>query len=231
MRTVDQARELAAMMAAIGDQAGKPTSVLITDMNQPLGLAVGNALEVEEAIKVLRGEVTGDLKRVALALAAEMLVAAGLSESIDRAEARLEEALSSGEALQRLQRMIELLGGDPRVCQDSALLPRAAETVRLEADRAGYLCRIDTMAIGQAAQLLGAGRATKADAIDPAVGLKMKVRLGDRIEAGMQVAELHVNRREHLEEAIGKVRTSLAIDEQIPRASELIYDRIRSGEG
>jgi hypothetical protein len=182
-------------------------------------------------IEVLRGEVTGDLKRVALALAAAMLVAAGLSESIERAEVRLEESLNNGEALQRLQRMIELLGGDPRVCDDPVLLPRAAETVRLESNRAGYLSHIDTLGIGQAAQLLGAGRATKDDAIDPAVGLKMKVRLGDRIEAGMHVAELHVNRREHLEEAIGKVRTSLVIDDQIPRASELIYDRIKSGEG
>ncbi|MBT8347788.1 MAG: thymidine phosphorylase [Desulfofustis sp.] len=230
MRSVDQARTLAAMMASIGRQANKPTSVLITDMSQPLGQAVGNALEVEEAIQVLRGEVTGDLKRVALALAAEMLVAAGLSEGIDRAEARLEAALNNGDGLQRLQRMIELLGGDPRVCDDSALLPRAAETVMLKADRAGYLIDIDSVGIGQAAQLLGAGRSTKDDTIDPAVGLEVKVRLGDRIEAGMPVAELHVNRRDHLEAAVEKVRGSLTVDDQIPRAPELIYARIRSRE-
>ena len=228
MRSLDQARELAAMMAAIGRQAGKPTSVLITDMNQPLGQAVGNALEVEEAIRVLRGEVTGDLQKVALALAAEMLVAAGLSEGGDQAEARLEESLSKGEGLQQLRTMIELLGGEPRVCDDPGLLPRAAETVTLEADQAGYLVRVDTMGIGQAAQLLGAGRATKDDSIDPAVGLKMKVRLGDRIEPGMVVAELHVNRRQHLEEAIDRVHRSLVVDGRTLQPSELIYDRIRS---
>ena len=228
MRSLDQARELAAMMAAIGRQAGKPTSVLITDMNQPLGQAVGNALEVEEAIRVLRGEATGDLQKVALALAAEMLVAAGLSEGVDQAEARLEESLSKGEGLQQLRTMIELLGGEPRVCDDPGLLPRAAETVTLEADQAGYLVRVDTMGIGQAAQLLGAGRATKDDSIDPAVGLKMKVRLGDSIEPGMVVAELHVNRRQHLEEAIDRVHRSLVVDGRTPPPSELIYDRIRS---
>ena len=228
MRSLDQARELAAMMAAIGRQAGKPTSVLITDMNQPLGQAVGNALEVEEAIRVLRGEATGDLQKVALALAAEMLVAAGLSEGVDQAGARLEESLSKGEGLQQLRTMIELLGGEPRVCDDPGLLPRAAETVTLEADQAGYLVRVDTMGIGQAAQLLGAGRATKDDSIDPAVGLKMKVRLGDRIEPGMVVAELHVNRRQHLEEAIDRVHRSLVVDGRTPQPSELIYDRIRS---
>jgi pyrimidine-nucleoside phosphorylase len=231
MRSLDQAQELAAMMAAIGRQAGKPTSVLITDMNQPLGQAVGNALEVEEAIEVLRGEVTGDLKKVALALAAEMLAAAGLSEGVDQAEARLEEALNKGEGLQCLGKMIELLGGDPRVCDDPASLPRAAETLTLTADRQGYLVGIDTMGIGQAAQLLGAGRATKDDDIDPAVGLRMRVRLGDRIEVGMPVAELHVNRREHLDKAIDKVLGSLAVDELTPPPAELIYDRIRGGEG
>ena len=230
MRTFDQAKELAAMMAAIGRQAGKPTTVLITDMNQPLGQAVGNALEVEEAIQVLRGEVTGDLKRVALALAAEMVVAAGLSDGVVQAEIMLEQAINSGEGLQRLQKMIEVLGGEPRVCDDTALLPRAAETVTLKAGRTGYLAHIDTTGIGQAAQLLGAGRATKDDDIDPAVGLKMKVRLGDRIEAGMVVAELHVNRREYVEEAMEKVHGSLVVNEHSPQPSKLIYDRIRSGE-
>jgi thymidine phosphorylase len=127
--------------------------------------------------------------------------------------------------------MIELLGGDPRVCDEPALLPRAAETVMLKADRAGYLNHMDTMGIGQAAQLLGAGRATKDDVIDPAVGLKVKVRVGDRIEAGMVMAELYVNRRDHLEAAIEKVHGSLTVDDRIPQEAELIYKRIRSREG
>jgi pyrimidine-nucleoside phosphorylase len=101
----------------------------------------------------------------------------------------------------------------------------------LKADRAGYLNHVDTMGIGQAAQLLGAGRATKDDVIDPAVGLKVKVRVGDRIEAGMVMAELYVNRRDYLEAAIEKVHGSLTVDDRIPQEAELIYERIRSREG
>ncbi len=229
MQSVEEARELAEMMVSIGEQAGKPTSVLITDMNQPLGRAVGNAVEVEEAIRVLRGNGAGDLQTVALALAAEMLVAAGLAASDSEAENKLQEALESGEGLRRLQQMIELLGGDPLVCCDPGRLPRAAETVIIRASRSGYVDRIDTAGIGGAAQLLGAGRAAKEDIIDPAVGLEMRVRLGDRIEEGEEIARLFVNRKENLNLSANQVSGSISIGEEPVQLAPLIHDRIRSG--
>ena len=228
MQSIDQARKLAAMMVAIGERAGKPTSVLITDMNQPLGRSVGNSLEVEEAIRILRGETGGDLPTVALALAAEMLVAASLAENLVQAEARLQQALDAGDGLRRLQRMIELLGGDPRIGDDPSLLPQAAETVTVRAAATGYVARIDTAGIGLAAQLLGAGRATKDDSIDPAVGLKMQVRLGDSIEEGEELGRLFINHRENLDQAADMVRESVAIADKPEQMSPLIHDRIRS---
>ena len=230
-RSIEEARKLAAMMAAIGERAGKPTTALITDMNQPLGRAVGNALEVEEAIRVLRGETAGDLHTVALALAAEMLVAARLADNLAEAGARLQAALEAGDGLRRLQRMIELLGGDPRIGDDPSLLPRAAETVTVRAAATGYVSRIATAGIGHAAQLLGAGRATKDDAIDPEVGLKMQVRLGDSIKEGEELGRLFINRRENCERAANLVRESVAVADQPPPMSPLIHDRIRSGGG
>lgn len=230
MQSVDQARELAVMMAAIGRQAGKATAVLITDMNQPLGRAVGNALEVEEAIRVLRGEMHGNLRTVALALAAEMLVAAGLTDSLGAAETRLEQTLTSGDGLRCLQRMFELLGGDPRVCDDPSLLPQAVDRVTVRATKSGWVTRIDTAGIGLATQILGAGRAVKDDAIDPAVGLKMRVRLGDQIGQGEELASLYVNRKDHLERAAEMVHRAVAVIDQPVALEPLIHDRIRSGE-
>lgn len=229
MQSVEEARQLAEMMVSIGEQAGKATSVLITDMNQPLGRAVGNAVEVEEAIRVLRGDGAGDLQTVALALAAEMLIAAGLAADDSEAENKLEMALESGEGLRRFQQMIELLGGDPLVCSDPGRLPRAAETVTIKAGRSGYVNRIDTAGIGGAAQLLGAGRAAKEDVIDPAVGLEMQVRLGDRIEEGEEMARLFVNRKENLKRAINQVKGSILIGDEPVQLVRLIHDRVRSG--
>lgn len=229
MQNVGQALELAGMMAAIGAQAGKPTSVLVTDMNQPLGRSVGNALEVAEAMAVLRNESEGDLKQVALTLAAEMLVVSGLVGNRREAESKLDRALGSGEGLRRLQKMIELLGGDPRVCSDTSLLPRAAEEVTVRAESSGRVHRIHTTGIGCAAQLLGAGRAAKEDVIDPAVGLKMRVRLGDNIQKGEEIGRLYVNRRDNLEQAAEHLRSSVAIGDQPVEKVVLIHERIRSG--
>ncbi len=226
MRRLEPARELARMMVGVGTTAGRCTSALVTDMNQPLGRAVGNALEVEEAIEVLRGETGGDLKTLSLALGAEMLTRGGLAENSKEATQKLEAALDSGEGLVRLQQMIELMGGDPRVCDDTTLLPRPAETVELKARSSGYVAEIATDGIGRAAQLLGAGRAAKEDRIDPAVGLKLDVRLGDELSSGERIGTLFVNDRRNLERAIETLQRSIVISEQRIAAPPLIHDRI-----
>ncbi len=227
MKEVEDARDLAQIMVAIGNQAGKPTSALITDMNQPLGMMVGNALEVNEAIEVLSGETEGDLKTVSLALAAEMLVSAGLAENQTEADGQLQEALVSGYGLQRLAQMIELLGGDPNVCADTSLLPEAAETVSVRAQSSGYVNQIETAGIGFTALLLGAGRAAKEDRIDPAVGVKIGVRLGDRIDKGDELGRLFVNKRNDLDRAVEHLRSSIVLSEERPAPPALIHERIR----
>lgn len=228
MRNIEQARELAQMMTAVGRAAGKRTSALVTDMNQPLGRSVGNSLEVQEAIEVLRGEKCEDLKKVSLALAAEMLVCGKLAENMEGAVHKLEAAIASGAGLERLEQMIELMDGDPAVCSDTTLLPQAAETVELRARSAGFVSEIATDSIGRAALLLGAGRAAKEDKIDPAVGLKLTVRLGDEIRVGDEIGRLFVNDRGNLDRAIETVYRSIAITDQRRVPPALIYDRMTS---
>ncbi len=226
MRSIDQARELASMMTGVGREAGKRTAALVSDMNQPLGRAVGNGLEVEEAIEVLRGERDGDLKTLSLVLAAEMLVCGGLAENREEAVAQLESALDSGTGLERLELMIELMGGDPSVCTDTNLLPQAAEEIVLSARLGGSVVRIATEDIGRAALMLGAGRAVKEDRIDPAVGLKLAVRLGDEVNAGDEIGRLFVNDRRNLERAVELMHRSIVVEERRIDSPPLIYDRI-----
>jgi len=221
------AEELARMMVEIGRRAGKPTSALITDMNQPLGLAVGNALEVAEAIESLRGDRSGDLADLSLALAAEMLVAGGLAATGAEASRQVREALESGRGLQRLARMIELLGGSPQVCEDTSLLPRAAEEVAVVVERSGFVGDIMTADVGRAAMLLGAGRAAKNDPIDPAVGLKLQVRRGDPVQAGDEIGRLYVNSRANFERAQALLLSSVCISDAPPQKKPLIYRQVR----
>jgi pyrimidine-nucleoside phosphorylase len=227
MDQLDAARELAGLMVAIGLRAGHRTSALVTDMNQPLGRAVGNALEVQEAIAILRGECGGDLKSLSLELAAEMLLNAELAGSRETAMAELESALGSGRALQHLGQMIQLLGGDPRVCSDPSILPRAAEEVVVRAESGGFINQIRTAQIGSAALLLGAGRTKKDAPIDPAVGLKMEVRLGDRVHPGDALVRLYVNDRNNLQGAVEQIQAAVLVGEQRVEPPPLIYEYIR----
>ena len=193
MRTLEDSIELARAMVDIGRLAGKPTQALITGMDQPLGTHVGNALEVKEAIDVLAGRAGGDLLTVSLALGSRMLVAGGRADTLAGAETALRGALESGAGLATLRAMIEAQGGDGRVTEDVTLLPQATLHIAVPAPADGYVADMDTVAIGQAAQLLGAGRLSKADEIDLAVGLVMRARIGDRVSAGQPLAVLYAN--------------------------------------
>ena len=184
MPTLEKSLELARAMVDIGCRAGRKFSALVTDMDQPLGLYIGNALEVEEAIQVLSGRVQGPLKEVSLQLGGHMLVGAGLAQDMDQAAGMLEGAIQSGAGLNKLGDMIEWQGGDRRVVEDTGLLPKAPAVESLPSPATGYLSRMDTAAIGNAARALGAGRMRKGDPIDPAVGLVMKARLGGLCRKG-----------------------------------------------
>lgn len=230
MHTLEASIELAQAMVNIGAQAGKPILALVTGMDQPLGTHVGNALEVKEAIDILAGRAGGDLLTVSLELGSRMLVAAGIAENVQDGKARMTQALRSGAGLAKLREMIEAQGGDGRVCEETAYLPHAAYRIDVPAPREGYVARMDTTKIGNCAQMLGAGRRNKNDVIDPAVGLVMRVRLGDAVHAGDALATLYLNRRELAQDAIARMQEAIVLKEEKPEVPPLIYASV-SPEG
>lgn len=227
MKDLAGAAALARAMVDIGKGAGRKTMALVTDMNQPLGNAVGNALEVREAIEILRGDHRdGDLREVSLSLAAWMLVVSDLAGTPEEARAALEKAAGSGAGLEKLAKMIEAQGGDPRVCDDPGRLPRAAETVSVRAESSGWIHHIDCQEVGMAALLLGAGRTKKTDVIDPAVGLWIKKRLGGEVRAGDELAVFYVNDRSRLSESLARFKKAVVIGPEKPPAITLIAETI-----
>ncbi|MQL52068.1 pyrimidine-nucleoside phosphorylase, partial [Desulfofundulus thermobenzoicus] len=171
MRSVEDALALARTMVAIGHQVGLRTVAVISDMDQPLGLAVGNALEVREAVETLAGKGPADLRELCLVLGSHMLVLAGAVDGVEQGREKLADLLDRGQALAKFREMIRAQGGDPRVVENPALLPAAREQEPVRAGQEGYVTAIQAEGIGRAAMLLGAGRRTKEDAIDPAVGV------------------------------------------------------------
>ena len=230
MQTVEESIELAKAMVEIGAQAGKPILALVTGMDQPLGTHVGNALEVKEAIDILAGRAQGDLLTVSLELGSRMLIASGIARDVEDGKARMMQALDSGAGLAKLKEMIIAQGGDGRVCDDVDYLPHAAYKISVPALASGYVARMDTAAIGRCAQALGAGRQKKTDVIDPAVGLVMDVRLGDKLKAGDSLATLYLNRRELANEAVVSMQRAITITEEKPELPPLIHAAV-SREG
>ena len=222
MDTPEKSRKLAEMMVRIGGLSGKRFSALLTDMDQPLGNYIGNALEVEEAIDVLAGRTQGDLKTVALTLGAHILRNAGVAPSIEAGIAMLEQKIASGEGLKVFGDMIEAQGGDRRVVEDTGLLPKAPMHIELRAERAGFVSKMHTSDIGNAAKLLGAGRERKTDELDLSVGIVMNVRLGDAVKPGDLLATLHVGERSDRIGAYNLLKRSIVISDEKPDVKPLI---------
>ncbi|MFC5650883.1 pyrimidine-nucleoside phosphorylase [Paenibacillus solisilvae] len=191
MKTVDEAEVLAQAMVDIGTEVGRQTAALISDMDQPLGYAIGNALEVQEAIDTLHGRGPEDLTRLCVALSAHMVVLGGKADSLEEAELLLRDKLASGEALDKFRALVAAQGGNPAVADDPGLLPQAPVVIPVVAKQGGYVQRIDAEKLGLAAMVLGAGRATKDAAIDYAVGLTLRLKVGDRVHAGDTLAAVH----------------------------------------
>lgn len=223
MENIEDAFELARQMVEIGTQVGRKTTALVTDMNQPLGMAVGNALEVKEAIEVLKGMHPGELQEVCVLLGAYMLYTAGQCKSVEEGKEAIEDALHMGMGLQKLREMIAAQGGDEKVVDDPNLLPIAEKIIPVKSEEAGYILSTDTQAIGTSAMLLGAGRNTKEDVIDPSVGIVIKKRLGEKVEVGEVLAEFYINDDKRLEEAIDLFRKAIKIGKQKPDTKPLIY--------
>jgi pyrimidine-nucleoside phosphorylase len=190
MKTEGRARELASAMLAICGKFGKRGRAYLTDMNQPLGEQVGNALEIRESIEVLKGSGPKDVTELTLEFGAAMVLMAGLEADMKAARDRVGKALFDGRALERFARMVEAQGGDPRVVDDFGLLPVGPQRSVLRADSGGWVAAIDTEGLGIASMMLGAGREKAEDCVDPSVGLTVQVKVGDRIEPGRPLVTL-----------------------------------------
>ena len=228
MQTLPEAQALARTMVEIGAHMGRRTVALVTDMNQPLGMAVGNGLEVREAIELLAGKIpSGDpLYEVSMLLASHMLLLSGLAKDEAEARAKLTQALTSGAGLQKLGAMLRALGGDVRCIEDPDSLCIVEKKIPVALGAAGYIAAMRAEEIGVAAQLLGAGRATKEDHIDPAVGLVMHKRQGMHVAADEPVATLYVNDPAHVEEAAALVRAAFTLSQEPPASMPMVYDVI-----
>ncbi|HXF35712.1 MAG TPA: thymidine phosphorylase [Actinomycetota bacterium] len=217
METVEDATALARVCIDLAAGFGRRARAAVTDMSQPLGEAVGNALDVAEAVELLAGRRAGRLRDLVLTFAAEALAQLGVAPA-DEGRRRAERALSSGEALERFRRMVEAQGGDPRVVDDPVkVLPRAPVVLPIEATAAGVLAAVDAREIGRASVDLGAGRRRKGDPIDPAVGIVFRARIGDRLEPGGSLGEVHARDEDAARAAVGRVLRAIRLaDRPVP---------------
>lgn len=210
METVEEARRLAHTLVELGEELGLRCRALLTDMRSPLGPAVGNALEAREAIRCLHGGVRSDLVDVTLALGAELAAAADPSASVAAAGEQLQELLDSGAAAGRMARIVERQGGDPQAVEDPDRLPSAPVQRTVAAEDAGAVRALDAREVGLAAVELGAGRRTMGEEVDPAVGFRIRVRPGDRVEEGDELAVVHARSREDAARAEARFREALS---------------------
>lgn len=194
MKTLEDSIRLAKAMVDIGTQVGRRTVAVISDMDQPLGHAIGNALEIKEAVATLRGEGPADLEEVCLILASHMLILGGKASSEEEAKAMLVEQIYSGQALEKLKQMVAAQGGNTEQIDHPELLPEAELKVDVKATAGGFVESIQAEEIGLAAMMLGAGRETKESVIDLAAGVELRKKIGDPVEAGETLAVLHLNR-------------------------------------
>jgi pyrimidine-nucleoside phosphorylase len=227
MKDVERARLLAASMVAIGRQAGVRTEAVITDMDAPLGCAVGNAIEIIECIETLKGSGPEELTTAATYLAARMVLLAGQEQSEEGATTRVLHALSSGRALDTFARMIERQGGDPRVVENYSLLPSAPDREVCRASRSGYLTAMKAEAIGRASNVLGAGRSKVGEAVDHGVGVITLARPGDTVTAGQPLLELHHRGGRGVEAALALCQEAFVIADAPAALRDTILGHVR----
>lgn len=226
MKTPDEAKELARAMVEIGRACGRNTAALITDMNTPLGKNVGNALEVIEAVQVLRGETQGDLYEVSAALAANM-VSLVKDLPLAQAENEVREAIRSGAAFAKMKEWIAAQGGDRRYLENTALFPAAKFVIPVPSPATGFIRAMDVQKIGLVSVSLGAGRAKKEDAVDPAAGLVLEKKTGDPVRAGETIATLYTNKAGQAEALRQSYLAAVTIGDAPPEQTPVIYGVIR----
>ncbi|MBM6651598.1 pyrimidine-nucleoside phosphorylase [Megamonas funiformis] len=210
MKTQENAEELAHAMVRIGNHVGRKTIAIISDMSQPLGFAIGNALEVKEAIETLQGKGPKDLTELVLTLGSQMVILAGKAKTSEEAKEMLLDAIHSGKALAKFKEFLANQGGDASIVDDLTKLPQAKYKIELPAKQSGYISRMVADEIGVASMILGAGRATKEDVIDLAVGLVLHKKVGDKVEEGESILTIYSN-RENVEDVKQKLYDNIFI--------------------
>lgn len=210
MKTQEDAEELAHAMVRIGNHVGRKTIAIISDMSQPLGFAIGNALEVKEAIETLQGKGPKDLTELVLTLGSQMVILAGKAKTSEEAKEMLLDAIHSGKALAKFKEFLANQGGDASIVDDLTKLPQAKYKIELPAKQSGYISRMVADEIGVASMILGAGRATKEDVIDLAVGLVLQKKVGDKVEEGESILTIYSN-RENVEDVKQKLYDNIFI--------------------
>lgn len=228
MKTLEGSAALAQKMVAIGTHAGRRTAALITDMDIPLGNAVGNSLEVMEAVDTLKGKGPADLTEVCMELAANMLKLADMG-TLKECRRMAEDAVTSGRALKKLMDMVKAQGGDPAVIADTGRFPAAEFSREITAQADGYIAHMDTERVGIASALLGAGRMKKEDAIDYSAGIFLKKKTGDFVKEGETLAVLYASDEKLFAGAEKAYRDALAFSQNAPERKPLIYARVDSG--
>lgn len=225
MKKLDDAKELAQTMVDIGNGVGRKTKAIISDMSQPLGFAVGNALEVKEAIDTLNGQGPEDLHELCLTLGSHMVVSAGKAADFNQAREMLEESIRNGKALQSFKTFLSAQGGDASVVDDPFKLPTASYTIDVPAKTSGYVAEITAEVVGVAAMMLGAGRVTKESVIDLAVGVVLHKKVGDHVKAGDPLVTIHSN-QENVQEVIEKIYSAYKLTDEKVAKPTLIYTEI-----
>lgn len=226
MKSIEGSRELASTMVRIGQDVGRKTVAVISDMSQPLGFAVGNALEVKEAIDTLRGQGPEDLTELCLVLGAHMVQLAKQEGTFEEAYKQLQSVLKSGEGIHKLKEFIAAQGGDASIVDHPEKLPQANRQLEVKASGDGYIKSIQAESIGHIAMMLGAGRKTKEDPIDLAVGVVLNKKVGAQVKAGDVLAVLHANGPEDYSDLIQKANQAFILTQEPVEPPTLIYDVI-----
>ena len=212
MKDIKAAEQLAKTMVALGNGVGRNTMAVISDMSQPLGEAIGNALEVKEAIDTLKGEGPEDLTELSLVLGSQMAYLGGVGEDLDDARRLLEENIANGKALEKFRIFVEAQGGNPEVIDNPELLPQAEFKIPVKAEQSGVVSAIDAEELGIAGMLLGAGRETKDSELDLAAGLILHKKIGDSVEKGETLVTIHSNKQD-VQSSVDKILANIEISE------------------
>jgi pyrimidine-nucleoside phosphorylase len=225
MKTIEDARKLAKIMVNIGKKLNRDTIAVLTDMEQPLGQAVRNNLEVIEAIETLKGKGPKDLEELCLVLGANMLKIAGKVEDYNKGYELLEELLQNGKAFEQFKKLVKKQGGDVTYLDNPDKFKKSEYIYEIKAKKDGYLNQLKAIDIGLAAMLVGAGREKKGDKILNEVGVKVYSKYGEKVKKGQKIATLHYNKKDkNFEEAVEKLNQSFVIKNEAPKHRELIYE-------